>query len=183
MNDEFGEEAPDAVGLAHAAEAMRGADRAATALSRSLGTGLRRAMEAAARGSGSLGDSLRRVGADMARATLRAALAPVTRAAAGGLVGVASSALRASARAFSKGGVVDGATAFATRGGPGVAGEAGPEAILPLQRGADGRLGVRGGGAQVVVNITTPDAESFRRSEGQVAAALARAVARGQRRL
>ena len=48
---------------------------------------------------------------------------------------------------------------------------------------AGGRLGVAasGGGAAttVVVNIATSDAESFRRSEAQVSAALARAVARG----
>jgi hypothetical protein len=31
------------------------------------------------------------------------------------------------------------------------------------------------------MNVTTPDAESFRRSEAQVSAALARAVARGSR--
>ena len=34
-------------------------------------------------------------------------------------------------------------------------GEAGPEAIMPLRRGADGRLGVEanGGGTSVVVNV------------------------------
>ena len=56
----------------------------------------------------------------------------------------------------------------------GLAGEAGPEAILPLSRGSDGRLGVRaergGSGVNVTFNVTTPDAESFRRSEGQIAA-------------
>jgi hypothetical protein len=35
----------------------------------------------------------------------------------------------------------------------------------------------------VTVNIQTPNAESFRQSQGQVAAALSRAVARGQRNL
>jgi len=35
----------------------------------------------------------------------------------------------------------------------------------------------------VTVNIATPDAASFRKSEAQVAASLARAVARGQRAL
>lgn len=39
------------------------------------------------------------------------------------------------------------------------------------------------GGLAITMNITTPDAESFRRSEAQVSAALARAVARGQRSL
>jgi len=43
---------------------------------------------------------------------------------------------------FAKGGVFSGATAFDTGSGLGVAGEAGPEAILPLHRGSDGSLGV-----------------------------------------
>jgi len=34
----------------------------------------------------------------------------------------------------------------------GVLGEAGPEAVLPLKRGADGKLGVQGGGTEVVIN-------------------------------
>jgi len=50
-------------------------------------------------------------------------------------------------QAFAKGGVVAGATAFAMQGGMGVMGEAGPEAIMPLSRGADGKLGVRAAGA------------------------------------
>jgi phage-related minor tail protein len=67
-------------------------------------------------------------------------------------------------------------------------GERGAEAIMPLARGPDGRLGVRAGGGQarplnVVVQVSTPDAESFRRSEAQVSAAIARAVARGRRAL
>jgi phage-related minor tail protein len=64
-------------------------------------------------------------------------------------------------------------------------GEAGPEAIMPLARGADGKLGVRGGqGAMnVTVNIAAQDAESFRRSQSQVAALITRAALRGQRNL
>jgi phage-related minor tail protein len=67
-------------------------------------------------------------------------------------------------------------------------GEAGAEAILPLARGADGRLGVAAGGAaqtavQVTFNVTTPDAASFAKSEAQVTAMLARAVGRGRRGL
>ncbi len=76
---------------------------------------------------------------------------------------------------------------FPLGGRRGLAGEAGPEAILPLARGRDGRLGVRaGGGAQalnVTFNVTTQDAQSFRRSEGQIAAMLSRVVGRGQRNL
>ncbi|WP_394177240.1 phage tail tape measure protein [Yoonia maritima] len=85
---------------------------------------------------------------------------------------------------FAKGGVVSSPVTFPMRGGTGLMGEAGPEAIMPLSRGADGRLGVRtqGGGAVTVnMNITTPDAQSFQRSQGQVASQMARALGRGQR--
>ena len=86
---------------------------------------------------------------------------------------------------FAKGGVVGAPTYFPLGRGLGFMGEQGAEAVMPLARGPDGRLGVRGGGGgrpvSVTVNVTTPDAESFRRSEAQVSAALARAVARGQR--
>jgi phage-related minor tail protein len=91
-------------------------------------------------------------------------------------------------QAFAQGGIVGQPTYFGLGRGLGLMGEAGAEAILPLARGADGRLGVRAGGASsgtvnVTIQIATPDAESFRRSEGQVSAAVARAVARGQRAL
>lgn len=59
---------------------------------------------------------------------------------------------------FAQGGMVDRRTAFAFGNGKrGVMGEAGPEAILPLQRGSNGDLGVRvtdgGGGSRGPVNI------------------------------
>ena len=86
---------------------------------------------------------------------------------------------------FAQGGVVSGATAFPMRGGVGVMGEAGPEAIMPLARGADGKLGVRsaggGGATTVVINITTPDVQGFQRSRSQIAAQLARALGSGAR--
>ena len=86
---------------------------------------------------------------------------------------------------FAQGGVVGAPSYFPLGRGLGVMGEKGAEAVMPLARGPDGRLGVRSGGGgrpmSVTVNVSTPDAESFRRSEAQVSAALARAVARGQR--
>lgn len=36
---------------------------------------------------------------------------------------------------------------------PGVMGEAGPEAVMPLTRGRDGNLGVRGGGSNIAFNV------------------------------
>jgi lambda family phage tail tape measure protein len=89
---------------------------------------------------------------------------------------------------FAAGGVIGTPTYFPlTSGGVGLAGEAGPEAILPLTRGPDGRLGVASGAraatGNIIVQIMTPDAESFRRSESYVSGQIARAVARGQRSL
>lgn len=89
-------------------------------------------------------------------------------------------------RPFASGGIVAAPTYFPMQGGTGLMGEAGPEAILPLKRGSDGRLGVASAGERPVsvsITIASPDAESFRRSEAQVAASLARAVARGRRAL
>ncbi len=87
-------------------------------------------------------------------------------------------------RPFAKGGIVGAPTTFPMRGGMGLMGEAGPEAIMPLARGPDGRLGVQGGGGRsvnVVMNITTPDVQGFQRSQSQVAAQVSRALSRGQR--
>jgi lambda family phage tail tape measure protein len=90
-------------------------------------------------------------------------------------------------RPFAAGGVVAAPTYFPMRDGTGLMGEAGPEAILPLRRGSDGRLGVAAGAdrrpVSITVHIATPDVAGFRRSEAQVAAQLARAVARGRRAL
>jgi len=56
---------------------------------------------------------------------------------------------------FANGGVVNSPTAFGHSGGLGVMGEAGPEAIMPLKRGSDGKLGVAssGGGGTSVVQV------------------------------
>ena len=86
---------------------------------------------------------------------------------------------------MAKGGIIGTPTYFPMgRGGVGLAGEAGPEAIMPLARGPDGRLGVAAAGGaapNVTVNIATADADSFRRSDVYLTGLIARAVARGQR--
>ncbi len=89
---------------------------------------------------------------------------------------------------FASGGVIASPISFPLAGGAtGLAGEKGPEAIMPLTRGSDGRLGVAmpgsGGGQQININISTPDAQSFNRSQTQIAAMIARAAAAGQRNL
>jgi phage-related minor tail protein len=87
--------------------------------------------------------------------------------------------------AFASGGVINTPSYFPLNGGRlGLAGEAGPEAIVPLSRGADGRLGIAGGtqaSGNITVQIVTPDPGSFRRSEAYLTGQIARAVARGQR--
>lgn len=85
-------------------------------------------------------------------------------------------------------GVIKSPIAFPLGGNSlGIAGESGPEAILPLARGANGELGVHSSGAGnqtiVNVNITATDIESFRRSEAEVATSLQRIVSRSSRNL
>lgn len=89
---------------------------------------------------------------------------------------------------FASGGVVTRPTLFKYGDNKtGLMGEAGYEGVLPLARGKDGKLGVRaqGGGGGITVNapmtIVTPDAESFRRSEGQITSRISGALSRSRR--
>ena len=71
------------------------------------------------------------------------------------------------------GGVYDSPQMFAFARGAGIFGEAGPEAIMPLQRGRDGKLGVvaSGGGGDVTVNVTVAaDGSSRNDGSGNLAA-------------
>ena len=89
-------------------------------------------------------------------------------------------------RPFAQGGVVAAPTYFPMQGGLGLMGEVGAEAVLPLARGSDGKLGIRSAATApltVTFNVSSPDADSFRKSEAQVTAMLARAVGRGRRGL
>jgi len=167
-------------------------------LSRAVGRGLRSAFEGLVFDGAKLSDALREVSASVSAAAYNAAITPVQNhvgglvasgieSVVGALVPFASGAGFTQGRVmpFATGGVVSGPTYFPMRGGTGLMGEAGPEAIMPLSRGADGRLGVRAeSGAQsvnVVMNISTPDVAGFRKSQSQIAAELGRALSRGRR--
>jgi phage-related minor tail protein len=169
---------------------IRSALSEASRLSGKFASDLTRAFESAALKGRALSDVLKSLVASLSAQTLDAALAPITK----GLDGLIASALGGSdtasarPRPFASGGVISSPIVFPLGGRRlGIAGEAGPEAVLPLARGRDGRLGVRAeGGApavNVTFNVTTQDAQSFRRSEGQIAAMLSRVVGRGQRNL
>lgn len=145
------------------------------------------AMRAAVVDGKSLDRTLRDLALRISDIALSSALKPLEGLAGNAIEGVTGALTQGLGRItpFANGGVVDRSTMFAGGGGLGIMGEAGPEAILPLHRGGDGRLGVRAGGAaagavNVTFNVTSPDVAGFRRSEGQLAAMLARTVSRGR---
>ncbi len=89
---------------------------------------------------------------------------------------------------FARGGVVSSPSFFNFGGETGLMGEAGAEAILPLSRGPDGKLGIAAGKESsapinIVFNVSANDAASFRRSQSQISTMLTRAVARGNRNI
>ncbi|MGO4449371.1 phage tail tape measure protein [Phyllobacterium sp. TAF24] len=150
-----------------------------------FGRALSGSLKSAALSGKDLGDVLRQLGKSMLDMALTEGMKP--------LQGLGSSMFSdllgalGGAKPFAKGGVVSGPTYFGAGGSLGLMGEAGAEAVMPLTRGADGRLGVAAqGGAspmQVVMHVNTPDANSFRKSEAQLTGMLARAVRRGARTL
>ncbi len=184
--------------LARMQQTMLFTGREVNTLSNGIGGGLRRAFDGLILDGGKLSDALRSVAQSMISNVYSAALRPIQgalggalangiNAMAGGLMPFANGGAFAQGRVmpFAKGGVVAQPTGFAMRGGAGLMGEAGPEAIMPLARGADGRLGVQAAGGvrpvTVVMNISTPDVQGFQRSQSQIAAQASRALSRGQR--
>lgn len=163
-------------------------------LSRTFGGSLKRAFDGVIFDGTKLSSALTGLARSMVNAAYNTAVKPVGQALGGALAnGLASmlpfekggSFAQGRVMPFAKGGVVGAPTTFPMRGGTGLMGEAGPEAIMPLSRGPDGRLGVQtsGGGraVSVQINISTPDVEGFRRSRSQIAAEMSRALSRGAR--
>jgi phage-related minor tail protein len=196
MSDPF---APDtsAADLGGALDGLAARTDALTASANGFSTAMARAFTGAVAGGKQLDDVLRSLALRLSNLAVSAAFAPLTAGISGGLNALlggifpASPANLAAAmgaiKPFAAGGVIGTPTYFPlSSGGIGLAGEAGPEAIVPLARGADGRLGIASSGAAaapVTVQIVTPDIDSFRRSETYLTGQIARAVARGQRSL
>lgn len=170
--------------------------RLAESLGRKFGNSLIHAFEGVAVKGKSVGDVLKSLTLNLSQLVLKAALKPLEQGFGQLLTGLVPGGLpfanggviaRGMPVPFANGGVIQSPISFPlARGATGIAGERGAEAIMPLGRTADGRLGVvaqGGGGVSVTVNVSTPDVESFRKSESQVAAMLARAVSLGQRNL
>ncbi len=163
-----------------------------------LGIGVRQFASAMAKtfadattGGKQFDDVLKSLALNLSKLTVQNAFKPLARDLSTGLQGIFNGGIAGggnmSITPFAAGGVIGAPTYFPlASGGLGLAGEAGPEAIVPLSRGPDGRLGIASGGGQggnITVQITTPDPGSFRRSEAYLTGQIARAVARGQRSL
>lgn len=178
-------------------ETFSASGRGAGKLADTLSNSLTKAIDGVVLDGMKLSDALNVVANSMIDAAWKAAVKPVADHV-GGLIAGGVSALfgawspfahggsfsQGRVMPFASGGVVNGPVTFPMRGGMGLMGEAGPEAIMPLARGADGKLGVRsqgGGGINVVMNITTPDARSFQQSRSQIAAQMGRALSLGAR--
>ncbi len=173
--------------------------REVNTLANGISGGLRRAFDGVVFDGMKLQDALRAVAQSISRTAYDIAMRPVQNAVGGaianGINGLLSGLMpfekggafvSGRVTAFAKGGVVSAPTQFAMRGGRGLMGEAGPEAVMPLPRGPDGRLGVQAQGTAarpvtVVMNIQTPDVAGFQRSQSQIAANAQRLLARGQK--
>lgn len=178
-------------------ESLSATNKDVATLEKGMSRGLRKAFDGLVFDGQSLSDALDTVATSMVNATYNAAIKPITDHAGGLLASGVGSLVQSvlpfadgapfsqgRVMPFATGGIVSGATPFGMRGGMGVMGEAGPEAIMPLARGPDGKLGVRGGGGastSIVMNITTPDVQGFARSQNQIAAQMNRALGRAGR--
>lgn len=157
-----------------------------TRVSESFSRTITSAFAGAIIGGRKLSDVLRSLVASLSRQALSAALRPLGTALGGQLASLLAPLAAGRIVPFAAGGIVRSPTVFGLRGGLGLMGERGAEAILPLARGPDGRLGIQSGGGgtvNITVHISTPDVAGFERSRSQVSALLARAVQHGQRNL
>jgi len=107
-----------------------------------------------------LGDALRNIAKSIAGSVLQKLIGKLI----GGLFADGAAFQGGRVLPFAKGGIVTKPTIFPMAHGMGLMGEAGPEAVMPLKRGADGSLGVQsegGGETHITMNINAVDSRSF----------------------
>ena len=136
------------------AEKFKGVwDEAAQGIGSALESAMRQAIMS---GKVEAEDILKGLVADITMAIFRAYITKPLVDGLSGLIGSADGNVFSGGQrmAFAAGGVVASPTLFPMARGAGLMGEAGPEAIMPLKRGPDGKLGVAsgGGGTQIVIN-------------------------------
>ena len=159
-------------------------------VARDLGLTLSSAFEDAIVRGKSLRDVVKGIGEDLLRVgTRRLVTEPLVGALSGVLAGVTTAGI------FHEGGMVGaggrtgsfpaalwaGAPRYHQGGWPGLANDEVPAILQRGERVLSREEVRRGGGGGIVMNITTPDASSFRASQGQILGDMNRAMARGRR--
>ena len=167
-----------------------------SSIGQSFGRQMTKAFSGVAFEGRKIGDVMKNLALQLSQVVLKSAFKPLENAIGSGVSGLfgniagvlsGGAVQQRGVTPFAGGGVINSPINFPLGGrGVGLAGESGPEAIIPLSRGSDGRLGVRSQGAtapQIIFNVTATDAASFGRSQSQISAMLYRAVSQGQRNL
>lgn len=142
------------------------------ALSKGISSGLRKAFDGLIFDGMKLSDALKTVAASMVNTAYNSAITPVTEHF-GGLIGDAVGGLVNSILPFQSGGAISLASAGPDIGAAPI-GAKGAMAMDMVEPTPSQKV-------SVVMNISTPDAASFQKSQSQIAAQMSRALSRGQR--
>ena len=190
--------------LASQVDHLRQMQQITDSIANSLGTGLTSAFDALIQGTQNWGNSLRQIAStvlqDIAKQLIKILVIDQAINAfksifnfgggGGGAAAVSGGAVLTAANGyafaqngiqpFAMGGVITSPTLFKFADGGtmrnGLLGEAGPEAIIPLKRGVDGKLGVAGGGG-TVVNVSVDAKGTSVQGDNNQGAALGRVIA------
>jgi len=145
-----------------------------SAIDKSFNAVARTISDAAVSGKGSIDQMVDAILADFDRVAIsQFVVKPIE----GAVSSIASNVLSSIAGARASGGPVDEGSAY-------LVGEQGPELFVPSSSGSIAPNGALGSGRpQITLNVQARDAQSFLKSETQVAAMMARVLARGQRNM
>ena len=163
-------------------EALEKAKQEQEALGASIEASMEKAFMSMVDGTASVKDAFKSMASEIIKELYRVLVVKKAVAAISGFMGFADGGVisgGSQVQAYADGGVVSSPTTFGMSGGKtGLMGEAGPEAIMPLKRGANGKLGVQmeGGGATTVVqnfNFSANGDDSVKRIIAQAAPKIA----------